>query len=373
MKPKSKLTLRLAVFVGLPTLVGLMTGEDSMNAKVEKYFGHLNNQYVALWAYSLAVLAAIGLLVLWYICDCKKEKQEGSGKKVLHAVITFGLIYSLVEMTSQTVCAQEIYIVTNQSVTTNMVLVAESVPIPIEQAVINPLLKDAVTEYEQTGNTNIVINKVAYECCWQIIVVVIVIGGVVYVGYKVYKACKNLGENRKKRMDRDDGNDSTSTNHNRSVTARMSLPEGAQMYCASFAIAAGPATPEDNADCGCSPPFSFRYTVSQSGVQMSSYGATDTIDSTTYLADHGLSTNEVVVGESYSYNGQPTNYLPQITFVGGVVSVNLPNHTNIVTHTVQTSSDLVNWTNVVTVSLPIDARTKGSLNPSGIQFLRITK
>ncbi len=201
--------------------------------------------------------------------------------------------------------------------------------------------------------------ELGLACGVAIVVVVIVIAGIVYVTFKLVKACNKIRD-MKKKQDKDGDEDSKIT----LFPSAQSLHKGLQNivtdrteYAALF-VASTPFTAEDATDCGCTPPFNVRYLASgMNNDQVSAYvpQPADLIECSQYLESHGLSTNLV---NSYSVNSQPTNDLPQISMNNDMVVVNLglPNQT----HIFQYSDDMTNWMTMGTLSAPTNAVIKFS-------------
>ena len=246
-------------------------------------------------------------------------------------------------------------------------------------------LKGAVERFKQTGQTQTELGLLDYRpnaaialaCVAKIILVLVVIGGIIYVGYLIYKACLKIKKNLdKKEHDDDDTQPPPQTNYGVMAISGpikfgkfSSLPEGAQMYCAAFVLNAGIASVAESTNCDCEDKhLSIAFTASTNS-PVTAYIPTNLVSEDDYFASRGLTTtNFVAYGAepyvSYSYNGQPTNRLDEITRTSdGMFSFNVPGRTN-VNYTIYTSTNYLSgtWSNSITISVPQGAKIKGRFN-----------
>lgn len=395
---------KLQCFVGIfllavvGVLVWFVSDESRLTDFIKKYFGDdiLAGFKLGL-NLGLGIAFIVGLLGFFMAKPKKKDTNQSVGKISTSLIVACAMVYlpfaSIAAENMQVQLPVERYVSFPAEDLDGYVLVAESRDlIPIESVAKDSVLWDAVRISKETGQTNVTINiaPVVLWCLIKVTVVVLVIAGIVYVAYKIYKACQRLINKKNKQLEEDEEIPPPPiTNYailgkTTSGPIRNFVPEGVEVFCASFIFAAGQPTAEDDNSCDCLPPVSLRYSASEgTGVQVSSYVPRNLEDETTYFLRRGLSTNETVVGNqvtaSYSYNWQPTNYLSEITFVDGMVSVNLPGRTN-TTHAIWTASSLtntsngVNWTNMLRISVPVGSQMKAGFNPiNNEQYFQLVK
>ena len=353
-----KFVKRASIMVPLLVLIGVLVGKEH-TSPIGKLIASIADTpfQVCLAGGAIFVVVVAGVLWMFAALIPKKPRNNGA-RKIAVLAISIGLSQLIVMLPSQAATSEVVAVGKNSVLAKHAVVTVVSADASVtltkeEQAQVDQAVQ---AELDRLAFTNFLFGTMDYEtemvipvsCGFVIIITVAVIAGVIYVGYKIYKACVAIGNKKKKEVE-DEGDGTNSVQRTSYSLENNSVSSASGTWAALFYNGNVPQLDVDGTDCDYQPPFSFTTTGTS---RLTAYLPTGTVSLDSFLTSHGLSTN--LTANSYSENGVPTNTPSVITYDSGVVTVAFAGQTNVTT-IIECSTNLVDWERIGTFSAPAGA------------------